>query len=116
MMVEEVRSPHKWTKPSPRNRGHQPVPRRAIVTEDEWLTCTDPKPMLAFLGREASARKLRLFACACCRDIWTLLRQEMTREAVALAEHHADDRAGRDELRKARSGVSRAYSAASRDL
>ena len=31
------------------------------MTEDEWLTATDPKPMLEFLRSEASDRKLRLF-------------------------------------------------------
>jgi hypothetical protein len=72
--------------------------------------------MLSFLRGKASDRKLRLFACACCRDIWGLLRQDIARECVALAQRHADDRAGRDGLRKARSKVSRAYAAATQDL
>jgi hypothetical protein len=32
----------------------------AAMTEAEWLACTDPKGMLAFLDGRASDRKLRL--------------------------------------------------------
>src|SRR3954447_23864988 len=40
------------------------------MTEDEWLSCTDPTPMLAFLqaGGRASDRKLRLFPISCVRS------------------------------------------------
>jgi hypothetical protein len=37
------------------------------MTEQEWLECTDPTPMLEFLRERTSDRKLRLFACACCQ-------------------------------------------------
>src|SRR5262245_7939607 len=36
----------------------------APVTEEEWLACDDPVPMLKLMRRKASPRKLRLFACA----------------------------------------------------
>jgi len=37
------------------------------MTEAEWLACTDPTPMLAFLRGRAGDRKFRLFAVAQCR-------------------------------------------------
>ena len=60
------------------------------MTVVEWLTCTDPRPMLEHLQEKASDRKLRLFACYCCRTIWHLLRDQQARDAVELAELHAD--------------------------
>jgi len=55
------------------------------MTEQEWLACTDPEPMLEFL-RDATGRKLRLFACACCRhtaffreDEWKRLEEHAAR-------------------------------------
>src|SRR5262245_51925181 len=90
------------------------------MTEEEWLTCTDPLKMLDIMSlifdseiastrtrlegmRKAphilgirsglvpirgklSARRLRLFACACCRHIWPLLPDPRSQRAVELAE------------------------------
>jgi hypothetical protein len=36
---------------------------------DAWLRCVDPRRMLEALGGCPSERKLRLFACACCRHM-----------------------------------------------
>jgi hypothetical protein len=42
------------------------------MTEVEWLACTDPEPMLAFLHGKVSDRKLRLFSVGCIRRGWHL--------------------------------------------
>lgn len=61
------------------------------MTEQEWLACTDPAPMLEFLRGKASDRKLRLFTAACCRRIWHLLPNDWSRKAVEASELLADD-------------------------
>ena len=75
------------------------------MTEQEWQVCTHPPTMLAFLDGKASERKLRLFACACCRRIWHLFTDEPSRRAVEVAERYADGAAGEEELSKAAFGT-----------
>lgn len=62
------------------------------LTEAEWLSAVDPRPMLAFLRatNHVSPRKERLLACASCRRIWKLLVHEVSRRAVLDAERYAD--------------------------
>jgi hypothetical protein len=49
------------------------------MTEQDWLACTDPEPMLEFLRGKTTDRKQRLFACACCRHTGLLLDAEWQR-------------------------------------
>jgi hypothetical protein len=72
------------------------------MTEQEWLAYTYPRPMLEFLRGKASDRKLRLFACACCRaldpDLGT---SQLARAAIEAAERYVDGAECREELQAA---------------
>lgn len=60
------------------------------MTELEWTQACDPYRLMQYIDGKASDRKLRLFACACCRRIWDLIEGELQRRAVELAERFAD--------------------------
>ena len=68
------------------------------MTETEWMTCTNPELMVAFLRGKVSDRKLRLFAIACCRNIWDLVDDERSRLAVETSERYVEGLVGRAEL------------------
>jgi hypothetical protein len=72
------------------------------MTEAEWLACTDPGRMLAYLRGRASQRKLRLFACACVHRIAHLVSDPRSRAALEIGELHADGLAEQGELTTAR--------------
>jgi hypothetical protein len=60
------------------------------VTEAEWLSATDPTPMLEFVRGRLSDRKLRLYTVACNRKVWDFLRDERSRRAIEAGELYAD--------------------------
>jgi hypothetical protein len=81
------------------------------MNEATWLAFDDPRAMLGHLcerprsampgpfhGQRISDRKLRLFACACCRLVWPLLTDPRSRRAVGVAEWYADGKAGDQDL------------------
>ena len=87
------------------------------MTEQEWLRCEDPRLLYAQARRavtpisRSGRRRLRLFACACCRQVWYLLHEE-GRAAVEAAEGHADGQVTPADLSKARDlATSSAYGA-----
>jgi hypothetical protein len=80
------------------------------MKETEWLESTDPWPMLRFLHRRVSDRKLLLFACACCRRVWHQLTVDRSREAVAVLERYADGQVTFQELVWAANGAGRGSS------
>jgi hypothetical protein len=67
------------------------------MTESEWLACTAPEAMVAFLPISGGAtdRKLRLFVVACCRRIWHLLTARQ-KQVISQAERYADGLAEMD--------------------
>jgi hypothetical protein len=71
------------------------------MTEAEWDACTDRLLMLQYLRGKVSERKLRLFAAACCRRIWSLLADPRSRRLVEVLERRADRQASDDEFEAA---------------
>lgn len=91
--------------------------RSGDATEAKWLSSDDVEGMLDWLRRSAptmsehAGRKLRLFDCACCRRIWSILTDKRSRKAVEIAEKFADGMASEVELAAARQDAKDAASA-----
>lgn len=77
------------------------------MTELQWLTSADPAPMLKAAQLPRSARKFRLFCCACCRQLWAVLPPE-SRGGIETAERFADGLSSRAELSAAAARASAA--------
>jgi hypothetical protein len=90
------------------------------MSETEWLTSSDPRPMLryligtdeprvqaveAFPDARGSDRKLRLFACACYHRVSHLLPHPVARATVQVAERFADGAASVAEFLEAEAFV-----------
>jgi hypothetical protein len=68
------------------------------MRESTWLKSDKVRPMLDHVRANASRRKLRLFACACCRALDALMARPGSRRAVETAERFADGRLSRNKL------------------
>jgi hypothetical protein len=60
------------------------------MTEVEWRACELPWEALPAVADRMTARKLRLFACACCRRVAHLARDPRYEAAVEVLERFAD--------------------------
>src|SRR5262249_46753539 len=80
--------------------------RRKPVTELEWAGCDDPLSLLDHLEGTGwvGERKMRLFACACCRRIGHLLPDAAV-IAVAVAECLADQEASEADREAVAEGI-----------
>jgi hypothetical protein len=84
------------------------------MDEAEWLASGNPRRLYGHARKVATPRLnsgrrlLRLYACACCRQVWHLLGAE-GRAAVEVAERYADGRASKADLRQAEGAAWQAY-------
>jgi hypothetical protein len=85
------------------------------MTEEEWLTVTNPVSLLSLSSEKIQKRKLWLFGCACCYRIWELLIHPASRLAVEVAERFAEGEAERSELDRAIEGAKLASNMAHED-
>jgi hypothetical protein len=82
------------------------------MTEKQWRTeSRHPQEMADRLGdfgfprTKNGRRKLRLFACACCRVAWDVFPDDRLRAAVETAERFAGGLATKDELSAAHAAI-----------
>lgn len=75
------------------------------MTEQEWLHAADPGDTLAAVRENVSERKLRLFACACARRIWSRMPDDRCRRAIETGEQFADNGVTEGERREVHEAV-----------
>jgi hypothetical protein len=78
------------------------------MTEAEWPEGTDIQALYLTVCRTTSARKLRLFACACCDRIAHLIDDDRSHSALATVRRAADSLADSEELQRALDATMRA--------
>lgn len=71
------------------------------MTEAEWLASDDPSTMLGASCLTGRWRQVRLFACACVRQVWHLSPHDWVRRTVEAAERYIDGEIGRREAAQA---------------
>lgn len=76
------------------------------MAEAERLVASDLWQLLEFLRGRSSNRKLRFFAVACYRRIWSLMAQDSAKQSVLTVERYGDGQATFDELTSASELVS----------
>jgi hypothetical protein len=81
------------------------------MTEVEWLNGTYLGALVQHVRGKASDRKMRLFACACVRQVWHLLEDGRSRQAVITAEEFADGQTTAERLTAARNAAQSAKDA-----
>jgi hypothetical protein len=79
------------------------------MTEADWLSCTDPGPMLEYLTGKASERKLRLFAVACVKRVERFLREKEGRQAFKFAERLIEGPVSKPQIRRVYYKAGNAY-------
>ena len=84
------------------------------MTDLEWDHSTDPLAMIRFVAEFERpvwvARKLRLYAAACCRAVWTHMPDWRSREAVEEAERVVSGAVRRSRLLALRDNADDAWS------
>src|SRR5262245_35592105 len=67
--------------------------RSDAMTEAEWLQSDNLEWLVEnlFCRRIVPERKLRLYACACCRQVENLISGSKYQELLALSERYADE-------------------------
>ena len=68
------------------------------MTEEEWLDTNTAPWLIDYIAERTSERKLRLFACAACRRIWSVMQYEVSRQAVEFSERYAEGQGTLEEL------------------
>ena len=69
-----------------------------MPTEKEWTHGHDAIAMAAYLQGQMNERKLRLIACACCRQLESVAGPDWSHEALTAAEHFAEGLLTLDDL------------------